>query len=199
MPGREKRIESFRALRALWREDLATYHGQFTRPGFQAIAVHRFGVWKHGIENSLLRMPLTVIYRLAYLFVRNVYGIELALQARIGRRVHFAHQHGITVAPTAVIGDDCGIQQMATIGHVAGMVDGVAPPAPRLGNRVQVGVGAVLAGDIDIGDDVVIGPNAVVLASVPEGVMVTTLPSRVMPRPPRRKPAVVEPLRETGS
>ena len=36
---RERRIESFRALRALWREDLATYHGQFSRPGFQALAV----------------------------------------------------------------------------------------------------------------------------------------------------------------
>ena len=118
--ARERRIESFRALRALWREDLATYHGQFSRPGFQAIAVHRLGVWKHGLDSRLVRMPLTLVYRLANLFVRNVYGIELALQTRIGRRVYLAHQHGITVAPTAVIGDDCLIQQMATIGHTAG-------------------------------------------------------------------------------
>ena len=197
--AREKRIESFRALRALWREDLATYHGQFSRPGFQAIVVHRLGVWKHGLDSRLVRMPLSVVYRLANLFVRNVYGIELALQTRIGRRVYLAHQHGITVAPTATIGDDCTIQQMATIGHTAGMVDGVPPRAPRLGNRVRVGVGALVAGDIDIGDDVVIGPNTVVLESVPEGAIVTTVPSRVMPGRPRRKPAEAEPLRETGT
>jgi serine O-acetyltransferase len=197
--AREKRIESFRALRALWREDLATYHGQISRPGFQALAVHRFGVWKHGVANRLARMPLTATYRLANLVVRNLYGIELLIETRIGRRVYFAHQHGITVAPTAVIGDDCVVHQMATIGHTAGMVGGVAPPAPRLGNRVKVGVGAVVAGGIDIGDDVVIGPNAVVMASVPEGALVTALPSRVMARPPRRKPAAVEPLRETGT
>ena len=197
--ARERRIESFRALRALWREDLATYHGQFSRPGFQALAVHRLGVWKHGLDSRIVRMPLTLVYRLANLFVRNVYGIELALQTRIGRRVYFAHQHGITVALTAVIGDDCLIQQMATIGHTTGMVDGLPPPAPRLGNRVRVGVGAVVAGDIEIGDDVVIGPNAVVLESVPEGAIVTTVPSRVMPGRPRRKPAEAEPQRETGT
>lgn len=196
---REKRIESFRELRALWREDLATYHGQWGRPGFQALAVHRFGVWKHGIDNGLLRVPMTLLYRLANLFVRNVYGIELFLETRIGRRVYFAHQHGITVALTAVIGDDCLIQQMATIGHTTGWADGAPPKAPRLGNRVRVGVGAVVAGDIEIGDDVVIGPNCVVLQNVPEGAIVTTVPSRVMPGRPRRKPAEAEPLRETGT
>ena len=142
--ARERRIESFRALRALWREDLATYHGQFSRPGFQAIAVHRLGVWKHGLDSRLVRMPLTLVYRLANLFVRNVYGIELALQTRIGRRVYFAHQHGITVALTAVIGDDCLIQQMATIGHTTGMVGrraaaGAAARQPGAGRRRRGG------------------------------------------------------------
>lgn len=64
---------------------------------------------------------------------------------------------------------------------------------------MRVGVGALVAGDIDIGDDVVIGPNTVVLESVPEGAIVTTVPSRVMPGRPRRKPAEAEPLRETGT
>ena len=80
------------------------------------------------------------------------------------------------------------------------MVDGVPPPAPRLGNRVRVGVGAVVAGDIDIGDDVAIGPNAVVMANVPDGAIVdgAAVADDAGGRP-RRKPAEAEPLRETGT
>ena len=64
---------------------------------------------------------------------------------------------------------------------------------------MQVGVGAVVAGDIDIGDDVQIGPNAVVMSNVPNSAIVTAPPSRIMVGPPRRKPEIVEPLLETGT
>ena len=199
MAGRKKRIESFRALWALIREDLAMANGQFTRPGFQALAVYRFGVWKHGVSPTIVRMPLTAIYRLSSIFVRNVYGIELKLETPIGRRVRFTHQHGVTVAKNAAIGDDCTIRQMVTIGQHAQGEDGLALPGPQIGNRVMVGVGAVVTGSITIGDDAVIGPNAVVMWDVPEGAMVTATPSRIMPRPPRRKPAEPEQMLKTGS
>ena len=55
---------------------------------------------------------------------------------------------------------------------------------------MKVGAGAVLAGPISIGDDVVIGPNAVVMTNVPAGSIVTAPPSRIMTavavRPARR-------------
>ncbi|MEM6561570.1 MAG: hypothetical protein AAF656_08200, partial [Planctomycetota bacterium] len=34
------------SLWALWREDLASHGGDWTRPGFRALAVHRFGNWR---------------------------------------------------------------------------------------------------------------------------------------------------------
>ena len=73
---REKRIASFRELLALIREDLR-YNGGILWPGFQALAVYRFGVWKDSIAAKPLRIPFTIVYRLAYAFVRNFYGIEL--------------------------------------------------------------------------------------------------------------------------
>jgi serine O-acetyltransferase len=51
---------------------------------------------------------------------------------------------------------------------------------------VKVGAGAVIAGSISIGDDVVIGPNAVAMSNVPAGSIVTAPPSRIMTPPPRR-------------
>lgn len=186
MAERERRIDGLGALWALIREDLRVNMG-VTRPGFQALAVHRFGVWKHGLRSRILRAPLSALYTVLNLFVRNVYGIELERQTRIGRRVLFAHQHGITVHRNAVIGDDCIIRQGVSIGQDRHTPHGPPPPAPRLGDRVQVGAGAMILGNVAIGDDVMIAPNVVVMTSVPAGSIVAAQPARIMSRPPRKK------------
>ena len=76
MAERERRIAGLGALWALIREDLR-HNGGISYPGFQAVALYRFGVWKDGIDQKALRVPFTLLYRVAYIFVRNVYGIEL--------------------------------------------------------------------------------------------------------------------------
>ena len=202
MAEREKRIASFRELLALIREDLR-YNGGILWPGFQALAVYRFGVWKDSIAAKPLRIPFTIVYRLAYAFVRNFYGIELPVSARIGRRLLVGHQHGIIVHSNAVIGDDCVIRHGVSIGQGAS-TPGVwvgHVPAPKLGDRVEVGVNAVVFGAISVGDGVRIGPNAVVMTNVPAGAIVTAPLSRIM-LPPKRKPRPApapEAARETGS
>ena len=120
MEQREKRIAGLGEFWALVREDLH-YNGGILWPGFQALAVYRFGVWKDGIAAKPLRIPFTIVYRLAYAFVRNFYGIELPLTTRIGRRLLVGHQHGIIIHDNAVIGDDCVVRQGVTIG--AGRAD----------------------------------------------------------------------------
>jgi serine O-acetyltransferase len=189
---RERRIASLGELWALVRED-RRYNGAVTWPGFQALAVHRFGVWKDGIETRPLRIPCTIVHRFAYAFVRNFYGIELPHTARIGRRLLVGHQHGIIVHHNAVIGDDCLIRQGVSIGQER-PTPGVPPwevPGPKLGNRVEVGAGAMIIGNVSIGDGVRIGPNAVVMTNVPAGAIVTAPLSRIMV-PPKRRPKPVE-------
>jgi serine O-acetyltransferase len=199
MMRRERRIASLRELWALLREDRKS-NGSVFNPGFQALAVHRFGVWKHALEPKLVRLPFTVVYRVLNRFVRNVYGIELHINTRIGRRLLIGHQHGIIIHPNATIGDDCLIIQGVTIGQDRDTRGSFPPPAPKLGNRVRVGAGAVIAGDITIGDDVRIGPNAVVMQNVPAGAIVSAPPSRIMASPPRRVPrAEADRLRDTGT
>jgi hypothetical protein len=46
---------------------------------------------------------------------------------------------------------------------------------------VFIGAGAVILGDIDVGDDCVIGANAVVTANVPAGHMALGNPARISP------------------
>ena len=157
------------------REDLALYDS-WTRPGFQALATHRLGVWRWRLAKPV-RAPVTAGYLFAQLLVRNVYSIELTSRTRVGRRLRLAHEGGVMIHPDVVIGDDCLIRQNVTIG----LVSDDATAAPTIGDRVEIGVGAVIIGGVTIGDDARIGPNAVVTMNVPAGGMAVSTPARVIP------------------
>lgn len=79
------------------------------------------------------------------------------------------HLNGIFIHANAVLGENCVIFQQVTIGVNEHRN---ARKPPRLGNRVYVGAGAKLIGDICIGDDVRIGANAVVTKDVSSGTTV---------------------------
>lgn len=153
-----------------WREDYNTHGRDSTLPGFRAVAIHRFGVWRLGVRPRLLRAPLTVVYRRMYRRARNRYGIELPHSVVLGRRVRIEHQGGIVIHGSCVIGDDVIIRQGVTIGNR--YVDR-PDDAPVIGNRVNIGSGATVLGAVTIGDDVSIGANAVVIDDVPPGSTVT--------------------------
>jgi serine O-acetyltransferase len=157
------------------REDLRAYDS-WTRPGFHAVAIHRLGVWRRQLP-IVARLPVTLFYLVAQLGIRNVYSIELTSMAQVGRRLRIAHQGGVTIHPSVVIGDDCLIRQNVTIG----IATDDATAAPQLGDRVEIGAGAVIIGGITIGDDARIGPNAVVTMNVPARAMAVAPPARVIP------------------
>jgi serine O-acetyltransferase len=163
----------------LVREDLKAHDDDWTRPGFQALLVYRFGVWRMSIRSKLWRAPLSVLWRALFAGVRNVYGIELPFSARIGRRVIFEHQHGIVVHGNAVIGDDCVIRQGVTLG--IRRLDRLTE-APVLGRAVNVGAGAKILGRVFVGDHAEIGANAVVLDDVPPHTLAVGVPARHVTR-----------------
>jgi serine O-acetyltransferase len=157
-------------------EDLTAHGGDSTKPGFRAVAVHRFGVWRMTVSPKLLRAPLSILYRFLFRYVRNHYGIELPYSAVVGRRVVFEHQSGIVVHGATVIGDDCIIRQNCTFG--IRRMDRLNE-APTLGRGVDVGAGAVILGGIHIGDQASIGANAVVLQDIPPGALAVGVPAAI--------------------
>lgn len=163
-------------LLALWREDLRAHGGDWTLPGFRAVAVHRFGNWRMSVRPKLLRAPLSLLYRMLYRHVRNHYGIELPYTVKLGRRVVFEHQSGIVIHGWCEIGDECVIRQNVTMG--VRTLDQLMA-VPRLGRGVNVGAGAVLIGPVHVGDGAWIGANAVVLQDVPAGGMALGVPARI--------------------
>ncbi len=165
---------------SLWRqikEDWIAHGRDWTKPGFRAVAVYRFGVWRMKIKPIILRAPLSILYRALFRKVRNTYGIELPYSAQLGRRVIIEHQSCIVIHGDCVIGDDCIIRQGVTMGnrYLDRPFD-----APKLGKRVNVGAGAKIFGNVTIGDDANIGANAVVLSDVPAGNTAVGIPAKII-------------------
>jgi serine O-acetyltransferase len=159
-------------------EDWNAHGRDWTRPGFQALAVHRFGNWRMRIGPRPLRIPFSALYRALYLGVSNLYGIEVPYTARLGRRVVFEHQSGIVIHGHASVGDDCILRQGVTLGNRS-----AEQPlaAPQIGNRVNIGAGAKVLGQVVVGDDAQIGANAVVLSDVPSAALAVGVPAQVRP------------------
>ena len=169
---------------SLWqqiKEDWESNGRDWTKPGFRALAVHRFGVWRMQIGSKLLRAPLSMLYRSLYRKVRNGYGIDLPYTVKLGRRVVIEHQNGIIIHGHSVIGDDSIIRQGVTLGnrYLDRPFD-----APKLGERVNVGAGAKILGNVEIGDGASIGANAVVLMDIPAGQTAVGIPAKILkPKP----------------
>ena len=89
----------------------------------------------------------------------------------------FFIEHGFsTVIACKQIGDNCWINQQVTIGYS----DDVH--SPYIGNNVEIKAGAKVIGDVHIGDDVVIGANAVVVKDVPPHSIVVGVPAKIIKR-----------------
>jgi serine O-acetyltransferase len=167
---------------SLWdqiKQDWIAHGRDWTRPGFRAVAVHRFGVWRMNVQPKLLRAPLSILYRCMYRKCRNHYGIELPYTVKLGRRVIIEHQSGIVIHGNCEIGDDSIIRQGVTLGNKS-----LDKPydAPKLGERVNVGAGAKILGAVTIGDGASIGANAVVLKDVPAGAIAVGIPAKILER-----------------
>jgi serine O-acetyltransferase len=160
------------------REDWVTYDRDLWRQGLWVMGVYRFGRWRYGFKHSLLRVPLSFVYKLSFKLIQMVTGIELPCEATIGRRLRIDHFGSIIVSGDVTFGDDVVIRNGVTIGLRRTGVRG----SPTIGNRVDIGAGAKILGPITIGDDTTIGANAVVLEDVPANSVAIGIPAKAIPR-----------------
>ncbi len=139
-------------------------------PGFHAILLHR-------LAHRVFRRGFTTSARFISQCSRFLTAIEIHPGAQIGRRFFIDHGMGVVIGETAIIGDDCLLYQGVTLGGT-GKESGKRHPT--LGNRVIIGSGAKVLGNIFISDDVRIGAGSVVLKPVPPHSTVVGIPGRVV-------------------
>ena len=164
------------------RADLRAHDGKWGAQGFWALVVYRFGRWRYGVRPRVLRKFFSLLYRILYKLVQIATGIEFPCEVQIGRNFVIDHFGGIVVSGYARFGDNCRIRS----GVVVGLSHVEDPVAPVIGNNVDIGTGAKLLGRITIGDNVLIGANAVVVCDIPSDSVAVGVPAVARSRSPRR-------------
>lgn len=138
--------------------------------GFQALAAYRMG-------SSFRQWGWPVLPAVFRRWAIGSCGIDILPQARIGGGCYIAHGLGLVVGGTTVIGEDCTLLQGVTLGEARFSEDA----CPRIGNRVTIGVNAVVLGGVSVGDDAFVGAGAVVLEDVPAASLAVGTPARSRP------------------
>lgn len=184
------RADIARYVMMLCAEDAAVYRAGGTlqqslqvvvqSPGLQAVLVHRFGagVLRSRPQTSAGR-TLRSLGRLAHFALARTTemttGIRINEHARIGPGLHIAH-HGTTIIGPVTMGSNVTLTHSVTLGRSGRRRESACP---TLGDRVWIGPGAVITGGLTIGDDAVIGANAVVTRSVASRAVAYGIPARV--------------------
>lgn len=107
------------------------------------------------------------------------YGFQIYPETQIGEGLYLGHWGALVINPKAKIGRNCNIAQGVTIGQQnRGKNEGY----PTIGDEVWIGPNAVIVGNITIGNDVLIAPNAYVNFDVPDHSVVVGNPATITPK-----------------
>lgn len=104
------------------------------------------------------------------------YGFQISPHATIGKGLYLGHFGTIVVGNEVIIGDNCNLSPNVVIGRTN---RGKYVGSPKIGNSVWIGSGAIIVGNISIGDNVLIAPNAYVNFDVPKDSVVVGNPAVV--------------------
>src|ERR1700689_4188037 len=148
----------------------------FLYPGLQAVWAHHLShwLWHHG-----MRFLARFVSQVARLFT----GIEIHPGAEVGRRLFIDHGMGTVIGETAIVGDDVTLYQGVTLG---GTGKEKGKRHPTVGNKVSIGSGAKLLGNITVGDNCRVGAGSVVLRNVPANSTIVGVPGHIVLRDGKR-------------
>lgn len=106
-------------------------------------------------------------------------GVQIPPQTKIGRGCRIAHFGNIIINPNAVIGKNFNIAPGCLIGN--SWVKGVHG-APTIGDNCWMSANSVVVGKIKVGNNVLIGPGALVNFNVPDNSIVIGNPGKIIQR-----------------
>ena len=160
------------------RSDIARGNRGLFDPAVWPVIIFRYGTW---IKDYVKFKPLYVLLICSYYIIRApiefLTGVQIGFGARIGPGFRVHHYGCVIIAHKSVIGKNFTINQCTMIG-AAGPKDGWS--YPTIGDNVWVAPGAKVLGGIIVGNNVVIGTNAVVVRNVPSNVIVGGIPAKIL-------------------
>ncbi|MBE6485687.1 MAG: serine O-acetyltransferase [Methanosphaera stadtmanae] len=139
-------------------------------PGLHAIWLHKLAHWFWKKNHLLIGRYISHINRF-------LTGIEIHPGATIGRRFFIDHGMGVVIGETTIVGDDVLLYKGVVLG---GTSLESKKRHPTIGNNVVVGTNAIVLGDIEIGENCKIGAGSVVTKPAPPGSTIVGIPGRTL-------------------
>jgi len=133
-------------------------------------------------RNGAMFLPFCLIIR--FLFRRQSVRLGFSIPPNVFKRgLAIVHYGPIVVNSNVQVGQNCRIHVCTNIGGGGGLMPAqdAQNMSPKLGNNIYIGPGAKLFGPITIGDNCVIGANAVVNKDFPQaGVTLAGVPAKII-------------------
>ena len=158
------------------RADYNRHERSILNPALWAILNYRFGNWALTIRPAPLSFLVSLIYLVNKYIILYTGNIRLYRKTKIGKELQLVHIGNILIHPDSTIGDRCIIQHNVTLAKNMDKNDG----APKIGDDVFIGTGAVVLGDITVGNGARIAANSLVITDVPAGATAIGVPARMM-------------------
>lgn len=132
----------------------------------------RWAEW-YDMKTGILSKMQCAVYKYRLRKFGKMFGFQIGLHT-CGFGLRFYHWGTIIINKNAKIGRGGVIYPGVTIGQTShGKV-------PVIGDNVFIGLGAKVFGDIKIGNNVIIAPNAIVVKDVPDNAVVGGIPAKVI-------------------
>ena len=111
----------------------------------------------------LLNEKINFLRRIFYKRIYYKYHCEISNQSKIDKSVMFPHPIGIVIGSNAIIDKNCSIYQNVTLGSNFFQNNEM----PHIKSNTIISAGAKVIGGVIIGENCIIGANAVVTKNIP--------------------------------
>lgn len=135
--------------------------------------IFNFSYRAHILINNMFKTKSRIKKEIYFNKLQKKYSMWISPKCKIGKNIHFMHLDGVTIGSGVEIGNNCTIYQQVTIGKEKEQF-------PTIGDNVTIYAGAKVLGGIKIGNNAVIGANAVVLKDVPDNCVAVGIPARII-------------------
>ena len=130
------------------------------------------------ISNWLYHKRIPLLPTIITITIRLFFSGWIPYSAKIGKNCRFGKGAlGIVIHEKTKIGDNCIISHNVTFGGSSKKERG---KLPIVGNKVRIGSGAAILGNVTVGDNVIIGSNSVVRINIPSNSIVAGNPARII-------------------
>lgn len=128
------------------------------------------------LAHSLYKHKIPFLPQLICRLQQLIFNCYVPYDVEIGEGTQFSYGGiGVLIHSKAKIGKNCIICQGISIGGRSNQ-----NILPVIGDRVYIGPGAKILGNVKIGDDAVIAPNCVVIKDVPARTIVGGVPAKII-------------------